>query len=74
MEAIEKGDFETSQFLYIKDALVVNARSLEGKTALHVACIKGDKKIVKWLLKFVKMDTETPDDGGYTAIHHAVEQ
>lgn len=74
MEAIEKGQIEIAQFLYNKNRLVVDAWNVDGRTALHVACTKGHVNIVRWLLDFVKMDLEKLDDGGFRAIHHAVQQ
>ena len=74
MEAIEKGEIQIAQFLFSMNGLVVDVCNVDGRTALHVACSKGYVNIVRWLLDIVKMDMEKPDNGGFRAIHHAVQQ
>lgn len=74
MKSIEEGDIESAQFVLNKEKQVINTRNADGRTALHVACAKGHKCIVRWLLDVVKMDLEEPDVDGFRAIHHAVIQ
>lgn len=74
LKAVEIGDLRSAQLLF-KDRLVADAaRNAIGKTALHVACIMGRKDVVLWLLDEAKMDLEKPDNSGFRAIHHAVQQ
>jgi len=70
-KAVEEGDLESAQFLYSKDKLVVDARNADGRAALHFACLRGNKEMVKWLLDELKMDIEKADEAGSRAIHHA---
>jgi len=75
LKAIEIGDLKNAQVLYKKDNSVVDAAlNSDGRTALHVACMRGQKDIVKWLLDDIKMDLEKPDNDGSRPIHHAVQQ
>ncbi len=74
LKAVEEGDLEMAKFLYTKDREVIYACYEDGRTTLHVGCIKGHKEIVKWLVEVAQMVIEKPDESGYRAIHHAVEQ
>jgi len=75
IKAIEIGDLRSAQFLFEKSEFIAHAaRNADGKTALHVACIKGYKNIVLWLLEDVKVFLEQEDRGGFKAIHDAVKR
>lgn len=69
--AIEEGNIERAQLLFSKDKLVVGVQKSGGTTILHIACSKGHRHMVRWILDVVKMEIEKPDDCGYRAIHHA---
>lgn len=75
LKAIDIGDLKRADLLYKKDNVVADAaRDSVGRTALHVACMRGQKEIVQWLLDGAKMDLEKPDHLGSRPIHYAVQQ
>lgn len=74
VEAAQEGD------LYLVKELVIHFKvpkgvahtSKPGFTALHMACRRGRREVVEWLLSAPKVDLEKADDKGRTAIYHAV--
>jgi len=73
LKSVEIGDLRNAQRLFNEDKLIVDAAlNADGRTILHVACLKGHKDIVRWLLDSVKVQLEEPDDGGFRAIHHSI--
>ena len=74
-KAVEIGDLRSAQILFKKDRSIADApRIADGITALHVACMTGQKELVQWLLDYVKMDVEKADHDGFRPIHHAAQQ
>jgi len=75
LTAIEIGDLRSAQLLFKKDNSVTEAvRNPDGKKALHIACIKGYKDIVCWLIDDAKIDTEMPDHDDFRPIHRAIQE
>ncbi len=75
LKAVEIGDLRSAQLLFKKDRSIADApRIADGITALHVACMAGQKELVQWLLDYVKMDVEKADRDGFRPIHHAAQQ
>ena len=75
LTAIEIGDLRSAQLLFKKDNSVAKAvRNEDGKTALHIGCIKGYKDIVCWLIDDAKIDTEMPDHDDFRPIHRAIQE
>jgi len=71
IQAVISDDFfKVRRILYKK--VNVNAKDLAGKTALHHAVEKNDKKIIKELLDR-RADINAKDLAGKTALHYAVE-
>ena len=57
--------------LMIKGQTTVNAKcSQSGRTALHVACLKGDVQLFDWLLSHPDIDVNATDNIGRTALHY----
>ena len=76
LKAVEIGDLRSAQFLFEKGSKFIadSARNAGGKTALRLACSKGHKEIVQWLLDAVKMDLEEEDRNGFRAVHDTVKR
>ena len=73
LKAVKIGDLRSAQLLFKKDNTVADAaRNADGTNALHVACTKGYKDIVLWLVDVVMMDVEKPGNDGLRPIHHAI--
>ena len=73
LKSVEIGDLRNAQRLFNEDKLIVDAaRNADGRTILHVACLKGHKDSVRWLLDSVKADLEELNNGGFRAIHHSI--
>ena len=51
---------------------LVNEKDSFGRTALHLACRRGDKKIVKQLLKLDYIELDAQTNGGITPLMMAV--
>ncbi len=76
LKAVENGDLRGAQLLFEKGSKFIAdaARNADERTALHVACVKGHKDIVQWLLDAVKMDLEKEDRNGFRAVHDAIQR
>lgn len=71
--AIDRGDLRTAKLLHLHNTVVSDTRNADGKTALHIACLKGYKDMVKWLINDVVVDVEKPSSKtGFRPIHYAV--
>ncbi len=74
-DAITRGDLRTAKLVHMHHNIVGDARNSDGRTALHIACLKGYKEIVKWLIEEVKADVELPDENDrFFPIHYSVDK
>ncbi|KAF8537809.1 ankyrin repeat-containing domain protein, partial [Trichophaea hybrida] len=67
----EKGREEV-QKLYLDDGVYIEARGTSFESGLHVAALKGNFKVVDWILNR-GTNINTRDSGGRTALHLADE-
>lgn len=72
--AVDRGDLSNAKIFHLHHTIVADARNANGESALHVACIKGHKDIVEWLIDDVKVDIEKSSKIGHRPIHYAVRQ
>ncbi len=74
VEAAQEGDLYLLKELvqHFKVSKDVAHTSKPNLTALHLACRRGRREVVEWLLSVQKVDLERADDKGRTAIYHAV--
>ncbi len=71
-DSVSKGDLFVAQLLHTRYGVELNARNAKGQNALHIACEKGYRDIVQWLLNQVHKGLEKVDNLGFCTIHHAV--
>ena len=72
-QAADGGDLRTAKLLHCRHGVNADeARKPDGKTALHLASLKGHYDLVQWLLEKAKVNVNKPDNRGYSAIHYAV--
>lgn len=73
-KAVDEGDLRLLK-IYNKHSFInFDARNVDGITALQKACEKGHKEIVKWLIDEAKVDLNLAGEGGFRAIHYAVQR
>jgi len=73
-KAVDEGDLRVFKLLLINYAVLDadDSNDLDGRTALHIASLKGHYELVEWLLNEAKVDIEKPDFRGFRAVHFAV--
>ena len=74
LRAVEEENLLIVKILFNHHKIHVNARNADGTTALLVACQKGNKDLVKWLLDQAEADMEEQDYRGFRAIHHVAQK
>lgn len=73
-KAVDEGNIQLLK-IYNKHSFInFDARNVDGITALQKACEKGHKDIVKWLIVEAKVDFNLAGEGGFRAIHYAVQR
>ena len=70
--AVISGHLKIAKVLHNHRGVDTSTQNWEGKTALHIACEKGHKDLVEWLLDQVGVNLEQRDIEGNRAIHYAV--
>lgn len=71
-DVVDKGNLRVAQLLHHRYGVDVGTRnSIDGMTALHIACLKGHFEVVQWILEEALVDLEEEDNNGFRAIHHA---
>ena len=73
-DAVRRGDLNLVRLLHIHHQLDVNSLiGIKGEVALHVACKKGLKELVQWILNEAQADLEKSDNFPWNrrAIHCA---
>ena len=73
-DAVRRGDLNLVRLLHIHHQLDVNSLiGIKGEVALHVACKRGLKELVQWLLEEAQADLEKSDNFPWNrrAIHCA---
>lgn len=71
IKAASQGELRVAKLLRIWQGLDMDVQNAEGMTMLHIACEKGHKEFVDWLLNEVQVDVEKTDKKGFRAIHYA---
>jgi hypothetical protein len=72
VSAFRSNDMETIQQLHANGKLTVNACNRFGESVLHIACRRGNAKLVRFLIETVGMDAKTiRDDYHRTVLHDA---
>ena len=73
--AVDRGDLQLMKMLYTKLRIDLDALwNRRGMSALQVACERGYKNVVNWLIDIIKVDLNASDAEGLRAIHYAVER
>ena len=58
--------------MLLKEPIInINAKDGKGKTALHLATMKGYYEVVRVLLETTSINVNEVDDAGHTALHIA---
>ncbi len=73
-KAVDEGDLRLVKLLLVNYKLLDadDSRNPDGRTALHIASLKGHCDLVEWLLDEAEVDIENPDLKGSRAVHLAV--
>lgn len=71
LKVVDGGDLRSARLLYNNRGVDAEARNADGRTALHIASLKGHYDLVQWLLVGAKVDANNPDYKGYCATHYA---
>ncbi|KAE8360371.1 ankyrin repeat-containing domain protein [Aspergillus caelatus] len=66
------GDATTIENEYLKDKTVLTAKDADGRTALHLAALHKDVKVLELLLNY-GIQPSTTDNRGQTALHIAAQ-
>lgn len=67
-KAVSSGNVAQLIKVIMKDSVDVNARDKKGRTALHIACKRGSKRLTKYLIRFKGADMEVKDMDGKTPL------
>eukprot|EP00051_Salpingoeca_urceolata_P018264 m.255300 g.255300 ORF g.255300 m.255300 type:complete len:379 (+) comp19159_c0_seq9:78-1214(+) len=70
--AVFNGRFPTAKYLVERGGANVNKQSADGRTALHVACSKGNAEIIQWLCEQEGADVNVGNFAGETPLYHAL--
>lgn len=72
--AIYKGNIAFVIKAIMKGEDSPDTRDSKGRTALHIACMKGRLRIAKYLLRFQNADMNAKDDEGFTPLERTPEK
>ncbi|MGB3863083.1 MAG: ankyrin repeat domain-containing protein, partial [Candidatus Aminicenantaceae bacterium] len=70
-EAVQQGDISKTQNLIAKDPSVLNSKTEDGRTPLHVAVMGGHKELVEYLIR-EGANIDAPDKEGRTPLLNAI--
>ncbi|KAB8218031.1 ankyrin repeat-containing domain protein [Aspergillus novoparasiticus] len=73
LHAATVGDATTIENEYLKDKSILTAKDADGRTALHLAALHKDVKVLELLLNY-GVEPSTTDNRGQTALHIAAQQ
>ncbi|BAE63915.1 unnamed protein product [Aspergillus oryzae RIB40] len=73
LHAATIGDATTIENEYLKDKSILTAKDADGRTALHLAALHKDVKVLELLLNY-GIEPSTTDNRGQTALHIAAQQ
>jgi hypothetical protein len=75
IKAVQEGNLPAVKLLHNHHKFNYNARiNSNGMTALQIACEKGYKDLVEWLLNEANVDLDKAAEKGFRAVHYAVQK
>lgn len=75
LKAVQEGDLPAVKLLHKHHKFNYNAQiNSDGMTPLQIACGKGYKDLVEWLIDEAKVDLDLAAEKGFRAVHYAVQK
>jgi len=72
-KTVDRGDLQTIKLLHYHHRIDIGgARNANGMTALQLACEKGYKEVINWLIEEAKVGIDVIGTRDFRAIHYAV--